>query len=467
MDAEFENGGSKSIAKSDERLKYIKEKEMRNSPKKKNADADLEGEVSESEEIPSIMEAKQLRKRPQKAAADQGSSNKIAAVSNKIAAVEKAKSGGASLMPLKEKEIRNSPKKKHSDPDLERGESEAEKLPSIMEARQLRKRPQRATTTDQVSPSKIAAVEKAKLCESLKSVKEHEVEKSPIKNTAKRDLGHEELESDMSDMVESRKLRSRPQRETIGQRSPSKVSVIEMAFSSRETCNIEKSSPQRPKSGLINSEAECESPKSVQTQVNGNIQSESHKSNDEQCSKGDKLPIATKCLNMGRSSSSKSNKGCELEKKKRLDLVLKRIDEHGNPSSDEPHDKGKCDQLINGARKPVTHSANDAPKTNSGKKGDSDNNGKEEKHEGGTDADIDTEADEGMDSFDQMLAGLAKRGLQKRTDANKVIEKEETKQTIKQISHSSETVTNAADNEARITRARQKAKQQTCKGNIL
>ena len=459
MDAEFENGGSKIIAKSNERLKYIKEKEMRNSPKKKNADADLEGEVSESEEIPSIMEAKQLRKRPQKAAADQGSSNKIAAF-------EKAKSGGASLMSLKEKEIRNSPKKKHSDPDLERGESEAEKLPSIMEARQLRKRPQRATTTDQVSPSKIAAVEKAKPCESLKSVKEHEAEKSPIKNTAKRDLGHE-LESDVSDMVESRKLRSRPQRETIGQRSPSKVSVIEMAFSSRETCNIEKSSPQRPKSGLINSEAECESPKSVQTQVNGNKQSESHKSNDEQCSKGDKLPIATKCLNMDRSSSSKSNKGCELERKKRLDLVLKRIDEHGNPSSDEPHDKGKCVQLINGARKPVTHSANDTPKTNSGKKGDSDNNGKEEKHEGGTDAEIDTEADGGMDSFDQMLAGLAKRGLQKRTDANKVIEKEETKQTIKQISHLSETVTNAADNEARITRARQKAKQQTCKGNIL
>ena len=387
----------------DEQIKTSTGTEIRNPQKKKHADQDSEAEAPEAEELSSVMEGRQLRKRPQVAAADQGSPNKIGRL-EKAEHIEVPKYS-------KEEEVKKTEKDK-LDLVLGKEDSACQESENAVEPRHLRKRQQREI--DQASPSKSkrTAIVKTKPDEMMKS-----------SNTQKAD-----------------------------ERSPSKIHSIEKESRSvcRKNTNPEKAKEGTNKDKVLN---DCERPKSVEKQGNNPKELGSHHSSKEH-----DLKSITNCSN-NNSSSSKSDMDSELsrlERKRRLDIVLRRIDNSDDSSSEtnETHEGEKCENLKTGDRKSKQNKSGDIDK-------------KENHHKGSQAAGVDTEADEDMDSFDTMLAGLAKEDIKSKTSSNKSNQDRENCGNKKQTSRSSGPVNNAVVDEVRITRAGQKANQQTCKGNVL
>ena len=423
---------SNDKSRTDKQDKTSADTETKNLQKKKHADLDSKTKASEDEELPSFKEGRRLRKRQQIATSDQGSPSKI----DRLEIAEHKEVPKYS----KGQEVKNLTEDKLN-LDLGKEDSDSEESVKSVEPRHLRKRQLREI--DQPSPSKRTAVEKTKPDEILKSSK-----------AQKADFGQDELDADgMTDTSELRKLRKRSEKIATNERSPSKIHSVEKESGS--ACE-EKSSPEKTKQKgknifvVLN---DCEMPKSVEKQGNKHKETGSHHSGKEH-----NLKSITNCSN-NSSSPSKSSMDSDvsrLERKRRLDIVLRRIDNSDDSSSDSDgtHEVEKGGKQKNGDRK--------------SRKKQSDDVDKEEIHRKKSPAaGVDTEADEVMDSFDTMLAGLAKEDIKSKTSSDRSNQDRETRGNKKQTSHLSGPVNNddSAD-DVRITRAGQKANQQTRKGNM-
>ena len=420
---------SNDKSRTDKQDKTSADTETRNLHKKERADQDSKTEASEDEESPSIIKGRGLRKRQQIVTTEQGSPSKLDRL-EKVEHKEVPKySKGQEVKHLTEKDKSN----------LDLGKEDSESVNSV-EPRHLRKRQQREIDQPSPSKSKRTAVEKTKPDEILKSSK-----------AQKADFGQDELDADgMTDTSKLRQLRKRSEKIASNERSPSKIHSVEKESGS--ACE-EKSSPEKTKQkgkNIFEVLNDCEMPKSVEKQGNKHKEIGSHHSSKEH-----NLKSITNCSN-NSSSPSKSSMDSDvsrLERKRRLDIVLRRIDNSDDSSSDSDgtHEVEKGGKQKIGDRK--------------SRKKRSDDIDKEEIHRKKIPAaGVDTEADEVMDSFDTMLAGLAKEDIKSKTSSDRSNQDRETRGNKKQTSHSSGPVNN--DDDVRITRAGQKANQQTRKGNI-
>ena len=404
----------------------------RNSQKKKHADKDSKTNTAEAEELSTEGEERQLRKRPQLAAADQESPRKVGRVEN----AEPKES------PIKKQKLLAQKDKSNKTEDLRNDDSESEELVNLVEPRQLRKR-----EVEKLSQSKDkgTAVGKNKTNEIVKWL-----------NGQKPVAGQDDLEAFKltdSNELQVRNLRKRPQNETSNERSPSKKHSLEKK--SESACE-DISSPAKNKREITSKE-KIHNDGEISKGVERNKQKEmgSDNSNKEKDLKH------IKSYSNGNPSSSNTNndsKLSRLERKKRLDIVLKRIDGGGEDSTctaelDVTCEEARSGKTQHGDRKSRRKQSGKIDKMETGEKL-------------GRASDVETDMDEDIDNFDKMLVDMAEEDSKTKTSSNKSNRDKENRGNIKKTSQTSSSIVNAGTDRERITRSAQKTSQQTCKGSI-